>query len=213
MTLPADIDPILTRQAVIPVVTINDAAMAVPLAETLHAAGLSVIEITLRTPAALEALRLLARMPGVIAGAGTVLNRDDAERAGMAGAQFLVSPGLTDTVVKAASKMRLPILPGVATASEVMMGLDMGLTRFKFFPAEQAGGRAMLEALHGPFPNAKFCPTGGIGVDLAPAYLALPNVLCVGGGWVAPKDQIGHHGWDSVRANAQKAAVMKAHGA
>jgi 2-dehydro-3-deoxyphosphogluconate aldolase / (4S)-4-hydroxy-2-oxoglutarate aldolase len=208
MTLPSDIDPILTRQGVIPVVTIANADDAIPLAGILLAAGLPVIEVTLRTPAAIEALRRMADLPGVIAGAGTVLNRDDAERAAMAGAQFLVSPGLTERVVKAAAAMRVPILPGVATASELMRGLDMGLSRFKFFPAEQAGGRAMLEALHGPFADVRFCPTGGIGIDLAPEYLKLPNVLCVGGGWIAPKDQIGHHGWDGIRANALKAAAM-----
>jgi 2-dehydro-3-deoxyphosphogluconate aldolase/(4S)-4-hydroxy-2-oxoglutarate aldolase len=176
---------------VIPVLTIERASDAVPLARALVAGGLKVLEITLRTPAAIEAIALIAReVPDAVTGAGTVLNASDWARAEAAGAQFIVSPGLTDPLIKVAAGSPLAFLPGIATAGELMRGLDAGLTSFKFFPAETSGGAPALKALHGPFADVRFCPTGGITAKTAPDYLALPNVVCVGGGWIAPADAL-----------------------
>ena len=175
----------------IPVLTIAKLAEAVPLARALVAGGLRVLEVTLRTPIALEAIELIAReVPDAVVGAGTVLNDADWNCAVEAGARFIVSPGLTEPLARAAAASPLPFLPGVATASELMRGLDAGLTHFKFFPAATSGGAPALKALHGPFGHCRFCPTGGITEKSAPTYLALPNVLCIGGGWVAPNDAL-----------------------
>ena len=171
---------------VIAVLTIERADDAVPLARALAAGGVKVLEVTLRTSEALAAIAAIAReVPEAIVGAGTVLTPRDLERAEQAGARFAVSPGLTEPLIEAAADSALPFLPGVATASELMRGLDAGLEHFKFFPAEAAGGAAVLKALQGPFAQCRFCPTGGITEATAPDWLALEAVLCVGGSWVA----------------------------
>lgn len=182
-----DIDAIMRASPVIPVIVIEDEAHAVPLAEALVAGGLRVLEVTLRTPAALPAIRLMREVAGAIVGAGTVTGPRDLDAALAAGAQFIVSPGLTETLGRAALASGVPFLPGVATAGDIMRGLDMGLDRFKFFPAMAAGGLPALKALAAPFGNVRFCPTGGIGPDNAAKWLACDSVLCVGGSWVAPK--------------------------
>ena len=194
---------------VIPVLTIERAADAVPLARALVAGGLRVLEITLRTPAAIAAIeRIAAEVPEAVTGAGTVLNAADWARAEAAGASFIVSPGLTDPLIQIASASALAFLPGVATAGELMRGLDAGLTSFKFFPAETSGGAPALKALHGPFPNVHFCPTGGISAKSAPDYLNLPNVVCVGGGWVAPNDAVAAEDWTRITELARAAAAL-----
>ena len=194
---------------VIPVLTIEKASDAVPLARALVAGGLTVLEITLRTPAAIEAIALIAReVPDAVTGAGTVLNARDWERAEKAGAQFIVSPGLTDPLMEVAAGSALAFLPGVATAGELMRGLDAGLTSFKFFPAETSGGAPALKALYGPFADIRFCPTGGITAKTAPDYLALPNVVCVGGGWVAPNDAIASGDWGRITELARAASAL-----
>lgn len=203
------LDKIMAAAPVIAVVTIDDAAAAVPLARALVAGGVPAVEITLRTPAALEAVRRVAgEVEGAITGAGTVLCAADAEAAQKAGAQFLVSPGLTETLAKAARDSAAPLLPGVATASELMRGLELGFTAFKLFPAEAAGGVALLKSLGGPLPQARFCPTGGITFETAPAYLALPNVACVGGSWLAPKAAVAAADWAAIERLARAAASL-----
>jgi 2-dehydro-3-deoxyphosphogluconate aldolase/(4S)-4-hydroxy-2-oxoglutarate aldolase len=178
------IDTIMRTAPVIPVLVVEDARHARPIAEALVEGGLPVLEVTLRTAAALEVLAEMARVPGAIVGAGTVLNGDQLDRACRAGAEFIVSPGLTEPLARAAQERRVPFLPGVANAGDIMRGLDLGLDRFKFFPAEASGGRKALAALAGPFGAARFCPTGGITPDTAPAWLSEPHVLCVGGSWL-----------------------------
>jgi 2-dehydro-3-deoxyphosphogluconate aldolase/(4S)-4-hydroxy-2-oxoglutarate aldolase len=177
------IDEIMRAAPVIPVLVLEQEMDWAALAETFVDAGLPVLEITLRTPLALDAIREMSRVPGAIAGAGTVLNRAQLEQAIDAGSQFIVSPGLTEPLGKAAVQSGVPFLPGVATAADIMRGLDLGLDRFKFFPAEASGGIPALKALAGPFGNVRFCPTGGIRVDTAAEWLALEAVLCVGGSW------------------------------
>lgn len=172
---------------VIPVLVIEDAAHARPIAETLVAAGLHVLEVTLRTSAALDAIREMKAVPGAIVGAGTVLNEADLRASLDAGAEFIVAPGLTEPLAKAAIASQTPFLPGIANASDIMRGLDLGLTRFKFFPAEASGGRKALAALAAPFGMARFCPTGGITADTAPDWLGMDCVLCIGGSWIVPK--------------------------
>ncbi|MEZ5938146.1 MAG: bifunctional 4-hydroxy-2-oxoglutarate aldolase/2-dehydro-3-deoxy-phosphogluconate aldolase [Hyphomonadaceae bacterium] len=203
------LDDIMARQPVLPVLTVPSADKAVRLAEVLLAAGLPVMEVTLRTPDALESIRRMRAVQGAIVGAGTILNAADAEAAIAAGAEFVVTPGLSVATVSACVAHDVPVLPGVATASEIMSGLEMGLERFKFFPAEHAGGRHMLAALHGPFPSVRFCPTGSITLDLSPGYLATANVAMVGGGWVAPKRLIEVEAWEEIAWNADKAAKLK----
>jgi 2-dehydro-3-deoxyphosphogluconate aldolase/(4S)-4-hydroxy-2-oxoglutarate aldolase len=204
-----DADALMRLCPVIPVLTIERLQDAAPLAQALVAGGLTVLEVTLRTPVAIEAIALMAAAaPGAVVGAGTVLNATDYDRALAAGARFIVSPGLTDTLVAAARANPLPFLPGVATAGEVMRGLDAGLNRFKFFPAETSGGAPALKALAGPFGECRFCPTGGIGAATAPDYLALPNVLCVGGAWVAPADAVRAGDWTRIAALATAAAGL-----
>ena len=182
-----NIDAIMRTAPVIPVIVIEDEAHAVPLAEALVAGGLRVLEVTLRTPAALPAIRAMKQVPGAIVGAGTVTNPRDLDAALEAGSEFIVSPGLTETLGKAAIAAGVPFLPGIANAGDIMRGLDLGLDRFKFFPAMAAGGLPALKALAAPFGNVRFCPTGGISLENAPEWLAFDPVLCVGGSWVSPK--------------------------
>ena len=185
------IDQIMRTAPVIPVLVFQEEMDWVALAETFVAAGLPVLEVTLRTGHGLEAIRAMANVPGAIVGAGTVLNETQLRDAVDAGSQFIVSPGLTEPLGKAAINSGVPFLPGVATASEIMRGLDLGLDRFKFFPAEASGGIPALKAIAGPFGNVRFCPTGGIRTDTAADWLALSNVLCVGGSWfVKPGDSL-----------------------
>jgi 2-dehydro-3-deoxyphosphogluconate aldolase/(4S)-4-hydroxy-2-oxoglutarate aldolase len=202
------VDELMAVQPVIPVITIERVEDAAPLATALVGNGLRVLEVTLRTPAALPAIREMAQVLGAIVGAGTVLSSNDVMLAREAGATFIVTPGLSASAVAASHAAGIPILPGIATATELMQGLDLGLTRFKFFPAEQAGGRAMLDAFRGPFGAVKFCPTGGISLDLARDYLKRPNVACVGGGWVCPAKLIDAGKWDEIGALAKEAALL-----
>lgn len=181
-----DIEPIMRLAPVIPVLVIEDAADARPIAEALVAGGLRALEVTLRTPAALEAIAEMAKVEGAVVGAGTVLNEAQLEAACQAGAGFVVAPGLTDRLTRAALERGTAYLPGVANASDIMRGLDLGLSHFKFFPAEANGGVKALKALSGPFGAVRFCPTGGITPANAPDYLALGQVLCVGGTWIVP---------------------------
>lgn len=204
-----ELDRILGLGPVICVVVIDDASDAVALAEVLVESGLPAIEVTLRTPAAAPAIAAMCKVQGAVVGAGTVLNAQDVARAVDAGAQFLVSPGLTDTVATAAVQRRAPLLAGVATASDVMRGLDLGLRQFKFFPAEASGGVDMLRAFHGPFPDVRFCPTGGVTALNAPNYLALPNVACVGGSWIVPRGALDV---GAVGQAARAAAALKRSG-
>lgn len=195
---------------VIPVLVIDRVEDAVPLAAALTAGGLYAIEVTLRTPAALEAIKAIAaEVPDAVVGAGTVLNASQFKRATDAGARFIVSPGLTDGVIGAAADSPAPLLAGTANASDVMRGLEAGLTHFKFFPAETSGGAAAIKALGGPFVDVKFCPTGGISLKSAPDYLAQSNVLCVGGGWVAPGDAVKAGDWARITTLAKEAAALK----
>jgi 2-dehydro-3-deoxyphosphogluconate aldolase/(4S)-4-hydroxy-2-oxoglutarate aldolase len=185
------IDEIMRAAPVIPVLVLEEEMDWTGLAETFVGAGLPVLEVTLRTPVALYAIRQMARVPGAIVGAGTVLNEVQLASAIDAGSRFIVSPGLTNPLALAARDTAIPFLPGIATAADIMRGLDLGLDRFKFFPAEASGGIAALKALAGPFGNARFCPTGGIRPETAPDWLALEAVLCVGGSWfVKPGDEL-----------------------
>ncbi len=179
-----DIEAIMRTSAVIPVLVIDDAATARPLAEALVAGGLRVLEVTMRTPAALDAIREMKQVPGAIVGAGTVVDTAQFEQVMTAGAEFIVSPGLTDRLGSAIVDSGVPYLPGIANAGDIMRGLDLGLTHFKFFPAEASGGLKALKALAAPFYQCKFCPTGGITEASAPDWLAFAPVLCVGGSWV-----------------------------
>jgi 2-dehydro-3-deoxyphosphogluconate aldolase/(4S)-4-hydroxy-2-oxoglutarate aldolase len=181
------IERIMRTAPVIPVLVIDDAAEAGPLAEALVAGGLTVLEVTLRTPAALDAIQAMKQVPGAIVGAGTVLNKHQLDAALGAGAEFVISPGLTDNLARSVIATGVPYLPGVATTSDIMRGLDLGLDRFKFFPASTSGGISTLKALAAVFGEVRFCPTGGITEATAPEWLALDAVLCVGGSWVVPK--------------------------
>ena len=201
------IDDLMNMAPVIPVLVLGDELDPAALAETLVAAGLPVIEVTLRTPWALDALHTMAGVTGAIVGAGTVRDPRMLDDALKAGAEFIVSPGLTEPLGKAAIASGVPFLPGTATAADIMRGLDMGLTRFKFFPAEAAGGRPALSALAGPFPELRFCPTGGIRLETAANWLAMEAVTCVGGSWIAgPKD----HDLAAIGTRARAAAVLGA---
>jgi 2-dehydro-3-deoxyphosphogluconate aldolase/(4S)-4-hydroxy-2-oxoglutarate aldolase len=182
-----NIDAIMRTAPVIPVIVIEDEAHAVPLAEALVAGGLRVLEVTLRTPAALGAIRAMKQVDGAIVGAGTVTNTRELDAALEAGSEFIVSPGLTDNLGRAAKANHVPFLPGIANAGDIMRGLDLGLDHFKFFPAMAAGGLPALKALAAPFGQCRFCPTGGISLENAPEWLAFDPVLCVGGSWVSPK--------------------------
>jgi 2-dehydro-3-deoxyphosphogluconate aldolase/(4S)-4-hydroxy-2-oxoglutarate aldolase len=195
---------------VLPVVVIEDVADAVPLARALVAGGLRAIEVTLRTPVALEALRAIAgEVPGAVVGAGTVLTPGQVKECVGAGARFLVSPGWTELLLEAMQGSGVPFLPGVSTTSEVVALLERGVREMKFFPAQASGGTAYLTALAGPLPQARFCPTGGIGVNSAPEYLALPNVGCVGGSWMIPADAVAARDWGRIEVLAREAAGLR----
>ena len=198
-----DIATIMRTSAVIPVLVIDDAATAKPLAEALVAGGLKVLEVTLRTPAALEAMAEMKKVPGAIVGAGTVVNEQQLRDVADAGAEFIVSPGLTDRLGAAVLDSGIPYLPGIANAGDIMRGLDLGLTHFKFFPAETSGGLKALKALAAPFYQARFCPTGGITEASAPDWLAFDRVLCVGGSWVTGGSMA------DVEAKARAASVLR----
>ena len=194
---------------VVPVLVIDDLALAIKLAEALVAGGLPVLEVTLRTPVALEAIRIMAQVPGGRVGAGTLLTPADVKAAKAAGATFGVSPGATDRILDACAEYDLPLLPGAATASEIMALLEKGYTVQKFFPAEQSGGAAFLKSIGSPIPQVKFCPTGGISLKNARDYLGLSNILCVGGSWVAPKEALARGDWASVTDLAREAAALR----
>jgi 2-dehydro-3-deoxyphosphogluconate aldolase/(4S)-4-hydroxy-2-oxoglutarate aldolase len=203
------VDAVFARAPVIPVLTIERLEDALPLCRALADNGLPVLEVTLRTACALEAIALLARaLPDACVGAGTVLSGEDLARVTTAGAAFAISPGATDALYEAAKPGDVPLVPGIATASELMRGLEHGWRRFKFFPAEASGGTAALRGLAGPFPQARFCPTGGIDAGKAPAYLALPNVACVGGSWMLPADALAARDWARIGALAREAAAL-----
>jgi 2-dehydro-3-deoxyphosphogluconate aldolase / (4S)-4-hydroxy-2-oxoglutarate aldolase len=194
---------------VIPVIVLHDVAHAVPMARALLAGGIRMLEVTLRTPQALACMEAIAReVPEAVVGAGTVRSAADAQAAAMAGAQFAVSPGYTPAVGRACRELGLPLLPGVATGSEVMMAQEDGLTELKFFPAMQAGGLAMLKAWSGPFGEVSFCPTGGVTLENAPQLLALPNVLCVGGSWLVPADALARGDWARITQLARDAVTL-----
>jgi 2-dehydro-3-deoxyphosphogluconate aldolase / (4S)-4-hydroxy-2-oxoglutarate aldolase len=197
------IDEIMQASPVIPVLTIHDAATAALLAGALLRGGIRVLEVTLRTPDALPAIRAIRKeVPGAIVGAGTVLNEKDLQESRDAGSMFIVSPGATPALFAAATKSGIPFLPGVATASDIMSALAHGYDCCKFFPAENIGGIAALRSLSAPFSQVRFCPTGGITLQSAKDYLALPNVRCVGGSWVAPPALIEQKGWSRIEALA-----------
>ncbi|GAA4921717.1 bifunctional 4-hydroxy-2-oxoglutarate aldolase/2-dehydro-3-deoxy-phosphogluconate aldolase [Streptomyces coeruleoprunus] len=199
---------------VLPVVVLEDAAHAVPLARALVAGGLPAVEVTLRTPAALDAIRAVAdAVPDAVVGAGTVVSARCVDEAVAAGARFLVSPGWTGGLLDAAAASGVPFLPGVSTASDVVALLERGVREMKFFPAEAAGGTAYLRSLAGPLPQARFCPTGGIAAASARSYLALPNVSCVGGTWMVPPDAVAARDWGRVERLAREAAALGPAGA
>ena len=202
------IETIMRTAPVIPVLVVEDASHARPIAEALVAGGLKVLEVTLRTPAALDVIAEMKTVPGAIVGAGTVLNEADLRASIDAGAEFIVSPGLTEPLGRAAIASGIPFLPGIANAGDIMRGLDMGLAHFKFFPAEASGGIAALKALAAPFYQCRFCPTGGITAATAPNWLSLEAVLCVGGSWVAPKALMKAGDWAGIEKLAAEAAAL-----
>lgn len=202
-----NVEQVMTLAPVIPVLVIHDVAHARPIAEALVAGGLPALEVTLRTPAALDVIREMAKVEGAVVGAGTVLNPDDLKASLDAGARFIVSPGLTEPLVRAALDAGVPILPGTANAGDIMRGLDMGLTHFKFFPATTNGGVPALKAISAPLYKARFCPTGGVTEATAPDWLALDAVLCVGGSWIVPP---GAPDVVEIERRARAAAALKA---
>lgn len=203
--------PVMEGQPVIPVLKIDRLEDAVPLARALARGGLPAIEITLRTPIALDAIRAASdAVPEAIVGAGTILNPEQFSQAVAAGARFIVSPGLTPALIDAAAASPIPLLPGAITPGEIMAAGDAGYSLLKFFPAEQAGGAAFLKALSSPLAGIRFCPTGGIGAKNAGDYLSLPNVICVGGSWIAPDALIAAGKWDEIEALAREAAGLVA---
>lgn len=201
----ADIEALMRHAPVIPVLVIDRLEDARPIAEALVEGGLPLLEVTLRTPVALDAIREMARVPGAIVGAGTVLSARQLDQARAAGATFVVSPGLTASLAKAAEAADIAYLPGVANAADIMAGLDLGLDRFKFFPAEAIGGLKALKAYAGVFRDVRFCPTGGITAETAPQWLAEPSVLCVGGSWLVPSGTIDEA---AIRGRAEAAAAF-----
>jgi len=197
---------ILSHGPVIPVIVINQLAQAVPLARALVAGGIPVLEITLRTSCALDAIRLIAEhVPEALVGAGTVINGQQLAEVTAAGAQFALSPGISDNLLQAAQVGSIPLIPGVSSASELMLGMEYGLQAFKFFPAEANGGTAALQAIAGPFPDVRFCPTGGISLANYRQYLALDNVLCVGGSWLTPAAALANDDYAAITQLARAA--------
>jgi 2-dehydro-3-deoxyphosphogluconate aldolase/(4S)-4-hydroxy-2-oxoglutarate aldolase len=206
----AELATLLAGTAVVPVLVIEEVGAALPLARALVAGGLPILEITLRTPAALDVIEAIAgEVEGVLVGAGTVLSAGQYRAAAEAGARFVVSPGVTAAVLEAAAGSAVPLLPGAATASEVMRLLEHGYRFLKFFPAAPAGGPAYLKALAGPLPEVRFCPTGGIDASNASHYLRLPNVICVGGSWVAPANAVAAGDWPQITRLARAAAALR----
>jgi 2-dehydro-3-deoxyphosphogluconate aldolase / (4S)-4-hydroxy-2-oxoglutarate aldolase len=200
---------VMADAPVIPVIVLHEVAHAVPLARALVAGGIRMLEVTLRTPVALQCMERIARdVPEAVVGAGTVRSAADAQAAALAGARFAVSPGYTPAVGRACHDLKLPLLPGVATGSEVMMAQEDGHQALKFFPAMQAGGIAMLKALGGPFGDVRFCPTGGITPQNAREFLALPNVACVGGSWLVPAESMAAGDWSRIETLAREAAAL-----
>jgi len=204
-----DIKSIMREAPVIPVLVIDRVEDAVPLAEALVAGGLNVLEVTLRSDVALEAIEKMASaLPDAIIGAGTINEAVQMSQTRDAGARFAVSPGFTASLGSAAQECSLPYLPGIMTPGEILLAMEHGLDALKFFPAKQAGGAGFLKTLAGPFPDIRFCPTGGINADTAPDYLELPNVLCVGGSWVAPQAMVRNAQWDEITALARTAGEL-----
>jgi 2-dehydro-3-deoxyphosphogluconate aldolase / (4S)-4-hydroxy-2-oxoglutarate aldolase len=200
---------VMNDAPVIPVIVLSDPAHAVPLARALVAGGIRMLEVTLRTRVALACIEAIVReVPDAVVGAGTVRSAADAQAAAMAGARFAVSPGYTQSVGKACHELGLALLPGVATGSEIMAAQEDGYSALKFFPAMQAGGLAMLTAWHGPFGDVKFCPTGGVNAANATQFLALPNVVCVGGSWLTPKEAVAEGNWARITQLAREAAGL-----
>lgn len=200
---------IMRSASVIPVIAIDDPSHAVPLAKALVAGGIRVLEVTLRTEHGLGAIRAMSEVEGAIVGVGTLTQPHEFEAARDAGAVFGVSPGLTASMIEAAKKSGLPLLPGVMTPSEVMAAREHGFKQLKLFPAVPAGGVGMLNAIAGPLPDVTFCPTGGISIDTAPAFLACKNVACVGGSWLTPKDALAAGDWDRITELARAAAALR----
>jgi len=199
-------EKILTTGPVVPVIVVNKLEHAVPMAKALVAGGVRVLEVTLRTPVAMEALRLMIKeVPDAIVGAGTVINTQQLQEVTEAGAQFIISPGITEPLLKAAVEGPVPLIPGISTVSELMTGMDYGLREFKFFPAEANGGVKALQAIGGPFPQVRFCPTGGISPANYRDYLALKSVLCIGGSWLVPNDALESGDWDRITRLAREA--------
>ena len=209
MSAPPTLEQLLRASPVMPVIALDRLEQALPLAEALLEGGISTLEITLRTPVALEAIRRIRQaFPQAHVGAGTVTTPEALRQVTEAGASFAVSPGLTRPLMEAAAAGTLPLLPGVLTPTEVMTAVDAGFRFLKLFPAEQAGGLAMLKALAGPFNGLRFCPTGGIGPESAPAYLSQPNVICVGGSWLTPKALLDAGDWKAIMRLARQAAAL-----
>jgi 2-dehydro-3-deoxyphosphogluconate aldolase/(4S)-4-hydroxy-2-oxoglutarate aldolase len=201
---------VMTDAPVIPVIVLNDVAHAVPMARALVAGGIRMLEVTLRTPQALACIEAIAKeVPEAVVGAGTVRSKADAQAAAAAGARFAVSPGYTSAVGQACRDAGLSLLPGVATGSEIMMAQEDGFTELKFFPAMQAGGPSMLKAWGGPFFDVRFCPTGGVTLQNAPEFLALPNVVCVGGSWLVPSDAVQQGDWARITQLAKDTQSLR----
>lgn len=203
-----DIEDVCRIAPVVPVLVIDDLSKAVPLAEALVAGGLRALEVTLRTPVALDAIRAMSKVSGAVIGVGTLLTAEDVRASVEAGVRFGVSPGFSHAIMDAADEAGLPMLPGVATPSEAMAAAERGLTMLKFFPAEANGGAPVLGAWASPLSGLSFCPTGGVSEKNARGYLSLPNVVCVGGSWVAPKSAIEASDWDRITALAKEASAL-----
>ncbi|QDY69367.1 bifunctional 4-hydroxy-2-oxoglutarate aldolase/2-dehydro-3-deoxy-phosphogluconate aldolase [Qingshengfaniella alkalisoli] len=197
------------KSPVVPVLVVEDASTAADMAKALVDGGLIALEVTLRTPQALDAIREMSKVDGAIVGAGTVLTADDAKAAKDAGAEFAVSPGSSDKLIAACEEIGLPLLPGAVTATEAMRLLEHGFTFMKFFPAESSGGAPSVKGLGGPLPQIAFCPTGGVSPKNAQDYLSLPNVACVGGSWVTPKDKVAQGDWAGITALAREAYALR----
>ncbi len=201
---------ILQISPIVPVVVVEDIKDAVPLAQSLIEGGIPIIEVTLRSSCALEAIELIAKnVPKMHVGAGTILNLTQLEQAQNRGAEFLISPGLTIKLLEHAKKKDMPLIPGVSSSSEVMQALELGYSALKFFPAEYCGGVKLLNAFNGPFKGVKFCPTGGISTDNMRSYLNLENVLCVGGSWLTPKNLIQNKEWDKITEICKRALALR----
>jgi 2-dehydro-3-deoxyphosphogluconate aldolase/(4S)-4-hydroxy-2-oxoglutarate aldolase len=206
------IEDIVRLGPVIPVLAFDSAEQGEQVSRALYAGGVKVLEITLRTPAGLQAIERASQLaPDIVVGVGTITKPEHCALAKKAGAQFGVSPGLTKEMHEAAQDAGLPLLPGVMTPTDILVALELGYEIVKFFPAQQAGGIAMLQAFHGPFPTLRFCPTGGITAETAPSFLALPNVVCVGGSWLTPKSALAAQNWDEVTRLARGASQLTAH--